>query len=42
VASIGDVNKPHTQLMRGIFKASRLVTQFRGEEQQSFGRIHHR
>src|SRR5207302_10710178 len=32
VASIGNVNKPHAQLVRSIFKTSRLVTQFRRKE----------
>src|SRR5437899_7607751 len=41
VASIGDVNKLHAQLVRGIFKTPRLVTQFRGKEQQSFGWMCH-
>ncbi len=41
VASVGDVNQLHAQLVRGIFKTSRLVTQFRRKEQQSFGRIRH-
>src|SRR5437870_13553539 len=41
VASIGDVNKLHAQLVRGMFKTSRLVTQFRGKEQQSFGWMRH-
>src|SRR5260370_24212934 len=41
VASIGDVNKLHTQLVRDIFKTSRLVTQFRRKEQQSFGWTRH-
>src|SRR5256885_8204143 len=41
VASIGDVKKRHAQLVRGILKTSRLVTEFSGKEQQSFERIRH-
>ncbi len=41
VASIGDVNKLHAELARGIFKTACLVTQFRSEEQQPFGWIRH-
>ncbi len=38
MASISDINKLHTELARGLFKAARLVTQLRGKEQQSFTR----
>src|SRR5438445_13064700 len=37
MASIGDVDKLHAQFVRGVFKTARLVTEFRGEEQQTFG-----
>ncbi len=39
VTSIRDVNELHPQLARRVFKAPRLVAQFRGKEQQSFGRV---
>src|SRR5882724_4883907 len=41
VASIGNINKLHAQLARGIFKTARLVTELRGKKQQSFGRMCH-
>src|SRR5438309_9787800 len=41
VALIGDVMMRNAQRVRGILKTSRLVTEFSGEEQQSFGRIRH-
>jgi hypothetical protein len=41
VASIGDVNKLHAKPAGSIFKTTRLVTELRGKEQQSFGRIRH-
>ena len=41
VASIGDVDKLNAELVRGIFKAARLVAEFCGKEQQALGWIRH-
>jgi len=37
MAAIRDVYELHAQFEGGFFKTSRLVTEFPGEEQQSFG-----
>ena len=39
LTTIRDVNKLHVQLACGIFKTPRLIAQFRGEEQQTLGRV---
>ena len=39
LAAIRDINELHAQRARQVFEAPRLVAQFRGKEQQAFGRI---
>jgi hypothetical protein len=39
MAAIRDVDESYAQPARRFLKTPRLVAQFRGEEQQSFGRV---
>src|SRR2546427_2466248 len=41
MAAIRDVDKLDAEFARDFFKTSRLVTEFRGEEQQTFGWMSH-
>src|SRR5438309_1935576 len=41
MTAIRDVDKLHVQFARDFFKTSRLVTEFRGEEKQSFRGMSH-
>ena len=41
MAPIGDVNEMDAEFVRGVFKTARLVSQLRGEEEQSFRWIRH-